>query len=192
MTLYHGSVQGGITALEPRSLLHGDDERVVYLTDSPAYALLYLWDPARTGSPRKYVTGGIREGEAFYEEQFPHQLEAFYRGVSGWLYELDAPASLHALPGRPRLYYACNDVPVVRAVHVPDAYAALLEHEAAGHMRVLRYTEQSSARQQELTGMIAAYIRQSGFFADDPIQRAFMQRRFADAWAQAASPADHT
>ena len=40
--------------------------------------------------------------------------------------------------------------------------------------------------------MIAAYIRQSGFFADDPIQRAFMQRHFADAWAQAASPADHT
>ena len=38
------------------------------------------------GSPVKYVTGWVRHGIAYYEERFPHQLERFYRGASGWLY----------------------------------------------------------------------------------------------------------
>ena len=108
MTLYHGSACGDITALEPRSRLHGTDTQVVYLTDSPAYALFYLWNAQRTGTHAKHVTGGIRDGVAFYEEQFPGQLEAFYKGVSGWLYELSDAPTIRPVPDRPRLFYAAE------------------------------------------------------------------------------------
>ena len=80
--LYHGSAVPGITALEARSTLHGTDKQIVYLTDSIPYALLYIWDGARSGSPVKHVTAWVEGGAARYEEQFPHQLERFYQGVS--------------------------------------------------------------------------------------------------------------
>ena len=37
--LYHGSAAAGISALEPRSRLHGSDKQVVYLTDNIPCAL---------------------------------------------------------------------------------------------------------------------------------------------------------
>ena len=183
-TFYHGSVTGGITALEPRSLLHGTQDKVVYLTDSLPYALFYVWDAEHNHAAQKYVTGGIRDGMAFYEEQFPHQLETFYCGVSGYVYRLDTDHA-HALPDRPRLFYAREAVPVGEKQFIPDVYEALLSCEAAGELRILRFTEQPEARQQELTDMIAAYIRQQQFFPQNPEQRAFMQRYFAAAWARA-------
>lgn len=183
-TYYHGSVTEGITALEPRSLLHGSSERVVYLTDSLPYALFYIWDEEHNHAREKYVTGGIRDGMAFYEEQFPHQLEAFYRGVSGYVYRIDTDQA-HSLPNRPRLFYAGEAVAVAGQTFVPDVYEALLAAERAGELRILRYTEQSPARQDELTAMIAQYIRQQQFFPQNQAQRDFMQRYFAAAWARA-------
>ena len=83
-SLYHGSAQGGLTELKAFSSLHGRGDRVLYLTDCVPYALFYIWDGARLGSGRKHVTGSVRQGRAWYEEQFPGQLEAFYEGASGW------------------------------------------------------------------------------------------------------------
>lgn len=45
MTLYHGSSVADITFLEPRSHLHGSqNEKVVYMSGSIPYALVYIWD----------------------------------------------------------------------------------------------------------------------------------------------------
>ena len=79
---------------------------------------------------------------------------------------------------------------VADAVFVPDVYDALLEYEAAGQLRVLRYNEQTDARRAELVQMIAAAIRQSGFFAGDPEQQQFMQTHFAASWRIAHEQAD--
>ena len=37
--LYHGTHTGGIKVLEPRSILHGTNESVVYLTGNRVYGL---------------------------------------------------------------------------------------------------------------------------------------------------------
>ena len=74
--LYHGSAAKGIRTLEAGSLLHGTGQRVVYLTDSLAYALFYLWDEAHVGWPQKHVTAWVEAGLAQYEEQFAGQPEA--------------------------------------------------------------------------------------------------------------------
>ena len=84
--LYHGSVVAGITTLETRSLLHNSDKKVVYLTGNLPFALVYIWDGQHNHYDKKYVSGGIRNGTAFYEEWFPNQLEMFYKNVSGYLY----------------------------------------------------------------------------------------------------------
>lgn len=181
--LYHGSAVPGIEALEARSILHGTDRRIVYLTDSIPYALLYIWDEGRTGSPVKHVTGWVKDGAAHYEEQFPHQLRRFYEGVSGWLYRTPR-GDARAVEGREGLLYLEGDAPV-EAEYVPDVYRALLGHEAAGRLRVLRFTEQTPARQDELTGLIAQVIVQAGFYRGDGVQERFMKTYFPQAWERA-------
>lgn len=186
--LYHGSATAGITALEARSTLHGTDKRIVYLTDNVPYALFYVWDEGLTGSPVKHVTGWVKDGAAHYEEQFPHQLERFYRGAQGWLYRTPK-GDAQAVEGREGLFYAEGDAPV-EAEHIPDVYEALLRHEAAGRLRVLRFVEQTRERQEELIGLIAEAIVRADFYREDEVQRAFMQKYFTQAWekAEAAHP----
>lgn len=188
--LYHGSSTPGITALEARSLLHGTDKMVVYLTDCVPYALFYVWDSQHTGSGRKHVTGACRNGQAIYEEQFPDQLRTFYQGVSGYLYRIQRTEQAHPMPNRDGLYWQPGDAAVADVLCIPDVYAELLKYEAAGLLKVLRFNDQPDARKAVLTGMIAAYIRQSQFFADDDEQRQFMQKHFSAAWRQAHEQAD--
>lgn len=180
--LYHGSSVAGITALAARSRLHSTDKQVVYLTDSVPYALFYIWDAARTGYSGKHVTGGLRDGIALYEEQFPDQLRTFYQGVAGYLYRIPFTADTQPVANRPGLFYREGSAPVAGVEYIPDVYEALLQYEAAGQLRVLRYTEQTAARQAELTAMIATAIRQNDDFANDPERQRFMQRYFPDVW----------
>lgn len=188
--LYHGSIIPGITKLEARSRLHNTDKMVVYLTNSVPYALFYIWDSQHTGSARKHVTGACRNGQAIYEEQFPGQLRTFYQGVSGYLYRIQRTEQAQPMPNRDGLYWQTDAAAVADVLYIPDVYAELLKYEAAGLLKVLRFNEQPDARKSELIGMIAAYIRQSQFFADDDEQRQFMQKHFSAAWRQAHEQAD--
>ena len=181
--LYHGSAVSGIQSLEARSTLHGTDRRIVYLTDNAPYALFYIWDEGLTGSPVKHVTAWVKDGAAHYEEQFPHQLERFYSGASGWLYRTPR-GDAQAVEGREGLFYREGNAPV-EAEYVPDVYQALLRWEAAGRLRVLRFTEQAPERQDEITGLIAQVIVRSGFYREDGVQRRFMKTYFPQAWERA-------
>ena len=188
--LYHGSIISGITELEARSPLHNANKQVVYLTDSIPYALLYIWDSERNGSSQKYVTGGFRDGQVFYEEQFLDQLRTFYQGVAGYLYRIPHTDNAQAVTNRAGLFWQDSNAAVADVRFIPDVYAELLAYEAAGKLSILRFSEQTDTRQAELTGMIAAYIRQSQFFANDDEQRRFMQKHFPAAWRQAHEPTD--
>lgn len=176
--LYPGSSTPDITALEAHSRLHGTDKQVVYLTDSIPYALFYIWDSAHNGLRAKYVTGGFRGGQAFYEEQFPDQLRTLYEGVSGWLYRIPFTADAHPVDGREGLFYREGGTHVGDAVFIPDVYAELLRYEAAKELHILRYSNHTDERKAELTAMLAEGIRRNGYFEHDPEQKAFMQRHF--------------
>lgn len=181
----HGSNIPGITTLEPRSRLHGTGEPVLYLTDNIPYALFYLWDAQHTGCDVKHVTGWLHDGQAWYEEQFPNQLQAFYEGVSGYLYTVEDSAAIHPVEGRESLYYTATPLTVAKAVHIPDVYAALCAYEKQGTLHVRRYLDQTAQRQQELTGLITQALVQANFYEDNPSQQAFMRRYFGASWALA-------
>lgn len=188
--LYHGSITPGITSLHARSRLHGTDQLVVYLTDSIPYALFYIWDAARNGYSGKYVTGGFRDGRAFYEEQFPDQLKTFYQGVSGYLYRIHSSCGVQPVANRAGLFSHAGEASVADVICIPDVYEALLEYEAAGKLQVLRYNDQSDTRKAELARMIALFIRRSNDFANAPEQQQFMQRHFAESWKLAHEQTD--
>ncbi len=183
--LYHGSITEGITELEACSKSHDSEDNIVYLTGSIPYALFYIWDETHNHTPVKHVTGWVKNGIAFYEEQFPDQLKTFYKGVSGYLYYIPKNSDFSMAKERDHMYSSTKNVKIGHVVFVPDVYEELLKYEALGELKILRYNEQSEKRQQELIDMIRDFILQSNFFHDQPVQAEFMKRYFTKSWEKA-------
>ena len=180
--IYHGSIVPKITKLEACSKLHNSEEKVVYLTDNVPYALFYIWDEKHNGFDGKHVTGWIKDGIAYYEEQFLDQLKTFYEGVSGYLYCIDDNYDIRQMENRDNMFFSINDVIVAEVVQIIDVYEELLKYEAEGKLVVLRYSEQSEQRQSELVDLIAQAIIHDNFYIENKQQRAFMQKYFPKAW----------
>lgn len=183
--LYHASNIGDIRKLKASSSLHKSGDRVLYLTDNIPYALLYIWDEGITGYGGKHVTGWIRGGIAFYEEQFPDQLEAFYTGASGYLYRIPKPQDLLALENREGLFYSSQEAKVDQVKHIPDVQEALLDFEKKGKFQVLRYNEQSEKRKSQLIDLMAEAIVRADFYEHDEARRLFVEKYFPDSWKKA-------
>lgn len=182
---YHGSIISGIAELEVCSKLHNTQEKVVYLTDSIPYALYYIWDSKHNGYRGKHVTGWVKDGIAYYEEQFPEQLKTFYQGVSGYLYCVSDNSNIKAVENREHLFFCSANVTVTKAEQIADVYEELLKYEAEGKCIVLRYNEQSTERQNELIDLIANAMIHNNFYADDQEHKDFMKKYFSLAWERA-------
>lgn len=185
--LFHGSHVEGLKTLKPLSTLHGSDKRVVWLTNNIPYALVYIWDGEHNSlKSQKHITAWVESGKAFYEEQFPNQLEAFYRGVSGYLYYILHDPNISAFEGRESMFYCAEEVNTDKAVFVPDIYEELLQYEKKGEFTVRRFNEQTAQRQQELTELIAEAIMREGFFESDKEKEKFYKMYFEKSWQLAA------
>ena len=182
---YHGTCTPGISVLEARSLLHDTKEKVVYLTDSIPYALFYIWDAVHNDCNAKHVTGWMKDGIAYYEEQFPDQLKTFYQGISGYLYGISDNESIQSVGNRTNMFYCLGNVAVAETIHIPDVYDEMLKYELEGKLVVLRYNEQSPQRQNELIDLMARGIVRHAFYADNTQMKEFMKRNFIKAWERA-------
>ncbi len=182
--LYHGSAVKGIDALRSGSILHGTERQVVYLTDNIPYALLYIWDLARTNYSYRHVTAWIQHGTAQYEEQFSGQLKAFYQGASGWLYRVAKTGEMAAVKGREGLFCSPVGASVAGTEYVPNVYEALLGWEAHGLLKVWRFEERSQEEREELTNRVVRWIIHNGFFQGQE-EAAFYRHYFTGAWEQA-------
>ena len=184
---YHGSFCAGIEQLDARSRLHNTDKKVVYLTDNIPYALFYIWDEQRNEYSGKYVTGWMRDGVAWYEEQFPEQLKTFYKGVSGYLYCIADDSNMKAVEDRENMFYSTDNVKVSKVIQITDVYEEFLKYETEGKLKVLRFNEQSEERQNELIDFVAEGFKRSGFFAGNSQKIAFMKKHFPKAWEKAVN-----
>ncbi|MCM1061542.1 MAG: hypothetical protein NC452_14835 [Eubacterium sp.] len=182
--LYHGSIISGIKQIETRSLLHGSDRKVVYLTDNIPYALFYIWDKEHNHNSGKHVTAWVRDGTAFYEEQFPDQMKTFYKGVSGYLYVVPRNSEIISAENREGMYYSLNNVMTEGEYYIADVYDELIKYELSGELKVRRYNEQSEERKNELTDLTAeAIVRENCF--NNKENSEFYKRYFAKAWERA-------
>ena len=183
--LYHGSAVADLTELQPLSKLHQSEQTVVYLSSGLPYVLLYIWDAKKTGSSRKWVTGWLKDGVAFYEEQFPGQLKAFYEGVCGYVYSILPDDRVQPMPQREDLFYSSDPVKVYRKQEIPDVYQALLQYEREGKFKFLRFEDATPEKQEELIDRIATYISESKLTEQDTEHSQFMRKYFKDAWRKA-------
>lgn len=189
MTYYHGSVVADLTELQQLSKLHQSEERVVYLSSNLPYVLFYVWDTEKTGSSRKWVTAWLKDGVAYYEEQFPGQLKAFYEGVRGYVYSILPDDRVQPMPQREDLFCSSTPIKVYRTQEIPDVYQALLQYECEGKFKLLRFEDASPEKQEELIYRIATYIRESKLSEQDSEHSRFMKKYFKDAWKKAQEAA---
>lgn len=185
MIYYHGSAVANLTELQPLSKLHQSEEQVVYLSSTLPYVLFYIWDTAKTGSSRKWVTGWLKDGIAYYEEQFPGQLKAFYEGVRGSVYSVLPGDSIQSMPQREDLFFSTESIKVYRTQEIPDVYQALLQYECDGKFKLLRFEDAAPEKQEELIDRITTYIRGNKLIEQNTEHSRFMQKYFEDAWKRA-------
>ena len=183
--LYHGSNFPGITELKANSKLHGTGEIVAYATDNIPYALLFIWDEAITGYSGKHVTGWIKNGITYYEEQFPDQLKVFYSGASGYLYRLNKSADMQVVHNREGMFYSVSDICVADTEYICDVYTEFLKYEAVGQFKVFRYNEQSDERKSELIELTSNAIVRENFYKNDDAHRKFIKKHFIESWKRA-------
>jgi len=189
MILYHGSSVDNITILEPRSILHGSqNEKVVYLSGSIPYALVYIWDSQKTKCSRKHVTCALKNGVVYYEELFPDQLRAFYEGVSGYLYCIDSTDNIQHMPKtHEEMYYSLKAVQVKKVVFVSDVYRELLRYEKESLFKVDRFNDASKETQAERIEKTAKGIEMCNWYDTDTEKAHFMKHYFKQAWELAES-----
>lgn len=182
--VFHGSHESGITRLLPLSPLHGSPEtKVVYLSGSEAYTLFYIWDEEHNFTPRKYVTCGLKDGVAVYQEQFPGQLEAFYRGVSGYLYCIEKTGDMQPVASREDMWACAKEVPVARVEFIPDVYDRIMLCVQEGLVRI---TQAEPEFRRQLDEHLAQRIRSEGLLdAPDSPDARFYARFFPGAWSLA-------
>lgn len=183
--VYHGSAIPSLTELKPLSRLHNTEKNVVYLSSSVPYVLLYIWDSGKTQYSQKWVTGWLKGGIAYYEEQFPGQLKAFYEGVRGYVYSVAQSDTMQLVQQREGMFYSGLPVSVCCTTEILDVYQELLRYEQQGLFRVLRYDEATAEKQTELTERIATFIAEDGMIDRNDEQARFMKRYFVDAWEKA-------
>ena len=184
--LFHGSAISGLSAIHPLSVLHGSEQNVVYLSSCIPYTLLYIWDPVKTGSAKKWVTGWVKDGIVYYEEQFPGQLKTFYDGVTGHLYSVLPGHGIKTVAQREGTWYCDSPVPVYRSEQITDVFTALMQYEAEGRFRFLRFEDASPEKQSELVDRIATYILANSLLDKTTEHARFVKRHFTQAWAKAA------
>lgn len=186
--LYHGSSVPGIGQIRASSLLHGtDDVKVVYLTGSRAYALFYIWDAEHNIRPGKHVTAWIRDGMVYYEEQFPEQLAAFYKGVSGYVYYVERDESFRPVADHESMWYNTRDAEVAKADYIADVYEEICRYERQGKLKVVRYNEVPASRIEMLYVHFAEEIVSKNLLhTPDTANARFFQTYYKRAWKLAA------
>ena len=157
------------------------------LSSSIPYALLYIWDADKTQYEQKWVTGWLKDGIAYYEEQFPGQLKASYEGVRGYIYSTLPDNNMKSVQRREKMFYSPTAVNVYRVTEIPDVYAELMRYEQVGLFRLQRFEDASEEKQTELIDRIAEYITREQLHNLDNDHSRFMERYFTQAWEKAMS-----
>ncbi|MBQ3598771.1 MAG: hypothetical protein II987_05855 [Clostridia bacterium] len=190
--LYHGTAIPNIKILNAVSSFHGGGEqKIVYLTDNRAYALLYIWDSVKNLKTGKHVTAWIKDGIVYYEEQFPEQLKTFYDGVSGYLYRVEKNSSFCPVQNREAMWYSTENATVEGAEYIENVYDELLKYQKAGKLKIIHFEEVEKSRIDALYSRMADSVseRRLTETPNDP-DALFYQKYFPRVWETAKAKSE--
>lgn len=181
---FHASPVGGITILEPRISNH--DSPFVYFSTKRENVLVYLSNAVEkycretgfgySGKWTKWGPYGFdKNGTQRIEEYYPDALIDTYKGVSGYIYGVEAITNSDFLLQIPDAAVSGEPTPVKYCEFVPDAYEAILTAEKEGLISVLRYEDSGRAQLEWIEKTIRAEYENA---ADQPEYRHFLEGKF--------------
>lgn len=175
MKLYHGTTVSDLEILQAASR-DRDGNPVLYLTDRYAYSLFYIRDREIS-----FVTCGVGvDGTVNYDEKFPEQLEMLYRGMSGWVYEVEVDARPGKVNG---IYIVQGDATITGKTYIPDVFDAIQREITRGTVKLLAYEDTTPAqRALNREGMVRLFLSERNM---PPKKEAFFRKYFPESWEEA-------
>ena len=175
MPYYHCSPTPGLTVLEPRKPVSFDKPARVYMTTLLPMALMYAVQNY------EYTYGYTKEGQIHMDEYFPGSFELLYRGKSASLYEC---APQHTESTRiPNEVVSEAAVPILREIHIPDAYEALLEQERLGALVIRRYHQLPEKMLEWIRKAEADEIRAADLIHNPGPKADYYREHYPESWA---------
>ncbi len=175
MAYYHCSPTAGLKILEPRKPVAFEKPPRVYLTTLLPMALMYA---VRN---YEYTYGYTKEGQIYFEEYFPDELEILYRGKSASLYICD-PENIESTR-IPNEAVSEKAVPVISETFIPDACEALLEQERLGTLAIYRYGQLSDEKLNWVRKAEAECIRKSNLINTPGPMADYYREHYPESWA---------
>ena len=179
MTYYHCTPTPGLTLLEPRQPENFEKPKNVYMTTLLPMALMY---GVRN---YEYTYGYTKEGQIYFSEYFPNELEILYRGKSASLY-LCAPATVQTTR-IPNEAVSDQPVPVLREIRIPDVCEALLEQERLGTLVIQRHGELTDKMRDWVQRVEADIIREKGLMGQESPMAEYYRSHYPESWALVAA-----
>lgn len=181
---YHASSIKNLSILEPHTSNHKIP--LIYFSEKRENVLVYL-----SNAIQKYCTeqgfehAGIWQKWAAYgfdsdgiqriEEYYPDALMDTYKGVSGYIYFAETVEDSGFQTQIPGAVTSEKPVVVSGCEYVEDAYEAILDAEAHGLVRVLRYHELSEKMTKWIEQTILKEYEQA---VGQPDYRFFLEGKF--------------
>lgn len=174
MKLYHGTTVGGLKTLSAKSR-NKDKTPVLYLTDNWSYSLFYIRD-----REIDFVTCGVdTDGIVHYDEKFQNQLKALYKGMTGYIYEVEADAQPTKTNG---IYVTLGDAKVLRQIPIADAYDVIQEEIHKGNVSFVPF-EALTEEQRELNREGMRRLLRSGHNLS-VTKKEFLHLHFPEEWQE--------
>lgn len=182
---YHASPVKGIHVLEPKISNHNIP--LIYFSNKRENVLVYLSNAVEKfcrennfsyhGTWSKWGPYGFdSEGKLQYEEYYPNALEETYKGVSGYIYFCaDIEEKIDFELNISNVFVSQKCVGISGCEYVMDAYSEILQAEKKGLLKIVRFDDFISEREQWLCRIIKEEYDGA---ADHPEYRFFLENKF--------------
>ena len=161
--LFHASQIANIEYLEPRISNHNIP--LVYFSSKKENTFVYLSNAVEKycketgyvhlGKWEKWGSYGFTtDGILRIEEYYPNATIDTYKGVSGYIYSTSATNKTEKLPDIPFAYISKSRILTEHVEYIPDAYDAIMEAVAVGHIALRKYEDYTAKAHQGIKDMI--------------------------------------
>lgn len=181
---YHASQTKDIKVLEPRVSNH--NKPLIYFSDKRENVLVYLSNAIEKyciergfGYDGIYSTwasyGFNKDGVLQIEEYYPNATYETYKGVQGYIYQVENISKVEKLEEIPNVYVTSTNSEVVSCEFISDAYEEIMKSVEEGKICILRYEDLSEEKKVWIKNIVQKEYDEASLH---PEYRFFLENKF--------------
>lgn len=182
---YHASQIGDIKVLKPRISNHNIP--LIYFSTKRENVLVYLSNAVEKfckengflhdGKWHKWATYGFEsDGILVLDEYYPNAIEDTYKGVSGYIYQVDDVVKTQENINISNAVTSSEPVPVSSVEFIKDAYSEILKAAENGLIKIRRYEDMNDSMLSWIEKTIKNEYKDA---ENEPDYRYFLKAKFS-------------